>query len=244
MKYIHYYSSEMAGILQKMVSSVSHLFYPHVCRGCGTDLIEAQHLLCFHCLAALPLTHFAAHESNPVEKTFWGRIRVASAMSLLYFTPGSMVQHLIHQLKYDGQQKLAHYLGIMMGNEILRSGRFSNIDHIIPLPLYRTREKERGYNQSFLLATGIAEIINVPVMEKSMIRIQSSLTQTHKSRSERWQNVDGLFRLKSGYSPEGKNILLVDDVITTGATIDACGTVINKIPGTSLNIATLAYALQ
>jgi ComF family protein len=234
----------MKGMLQKMVSSFSHMFYPHVCRGCGTDLIDARHFLCLHCLAALPLTHFAAHEFNPVEKTFWGRIRVDSAMSLLYFTPGSLVQQIIHQLKYKGQQKLAHYMGNMIGNDILRSGRFGNIDHIIPLPLYKTREKERGYNQSFLLASGIAEIINATVMEKSMIRVHASLTQTHKSRSDRWQNVDGLFRLNTGYFPEGKKILLVDDVITTGATIDACGTEINKIPGTSLHIATLAYALQ
>ena len=243
MKYIHYYSSSM-NILQKMASSLGHLFYPHVCRGCGTDLLESHQLLCLHCIADLPLTHFAAHEGNPVEKTFWGRIQVASAMSLLYFTPQSLVQHLVHQVKYNGQQKLAHYLGTMTGNEIFHSGRFGNIDMIIPLPLYKSREIERGYNQSFLLAKGIAEIINVPVMEKSVLRIHSTSTQTHKSRSERWQNVEGLFQLKNGFNPEGMNILLVDDVITTGATIDACGSVINKIPGTTLNIATLAYALQ
>ncbi len=231
-------------VLHKMISSLSHLFYPHVCRGCGTDLIEPHQLLCLHCIAALPLTHFAGHESNPVEKTFWGRIQIASAMSLLYFTPQSLVQHLVHQFKYKGQQKLAHYLGNMMGNEILQSGRFSNIDMIIPLPLYKTREMERGYNQSALLANGISEIIKVPVMEKSMRRIHSSLTQTHKSRSDRWQNVQGLFTLKKGFLPEGSNILLVDDVITTGATIDACGSVINGIPGTTLHVATLAYALQ
>ena len=232
------------GVLQKMVSSFSHLFYPHVCRGCGTDLLESHQLLCLHCMADLPLTHFAAHENNPVEKTFWGRIQVASAMSLLYFTPQSLVQHLVHQVKYNGQKKLAHYLGVLTGYEILQSGRFSHIDMIIPLPLYKSRELERGYNQSFLLAAGIAEVLSVPVLEKSVVRIHSTLTQTHKSRSERWQNVEGLFRLKDGFYPQGKNILLVDDVITTGATIDACGSVINKIPGTTLNIATLAYALQ
>lgn len=231
-------------LLHKMAASFSHLLFPHVCRGCGSDLLEAHQYLCLHCIADLPLTHFAAHENNPVEKTFWGRIEIKSAMSLLYFTPRSLVQHLVHQVKYNGQQRLAHWLGIMMGNEISGSGRFGNIDMVIPLPLYTTREKERGYNQSALLASGISEIIKAPVMEKSMLRIHASSTQTHKSRSERWQNVDGLFRLKKGFFPEGKNILLVDDVITTGATLDACGSAINKIPGTSLYIATLAYALK
>ena len=234
----------MKETIHKIFSSVSQLFYPHVCRGCGTDLIEPYQSLCLHCIAHLPYTHFANQSVNPVEKTFWGRINVVSAMSLLYFTPQSMVQQLVHQVKYKGQQKLAHHLGEMMGKEILLSNRFGNIDHIIPLPLFRSREKQRGYNQAALLARGISEILQVNVLEKSLVRIRSSSTQTHKTRSERWQNVEGLFQLRNGFYPEGKTILLVDDVVTTGATLDACGTVINNIPGTQLYIATLAYALQ
>ena len=102
------------GMLHQMSSSLSHLFYPDVCRGCGTDLIEPHQLLCLHCLADMPYTHFAAYASNPVEKIFWGRLAVASAMSLLYFTPGSVVQQIVHGIKYKGQQKLAHYLGNLM----------------------------------------------------------------------------------------------------------------------------------
>jgi ComF family protein len=230
--------------LNEIAYSFSHLFYPHVCRGCETDNISRQQLLCLHCLAELPFTHFASHPANPVEKSFWGRISAESAMSLFYFTPASLVQRLVHQVKYKGQQKLAISLGRMMGREIQQSERFSNIDFIIPLPLFRSREKQRGYNQSALLAEGISEIINLPVNQQTIFRKKASATQTHKSREERWQNVDGLFQLKPGPSPEGKNILLVDDVITTGATIDACGTVINSIPGSKLYIATLAYALQ
>ncbi len=234
----------MISLLKKTASSFSHLFYPHVCRGCGTDLIEPYQMICFHCMAKLPFTNFAWHPHNPIEKTFWGRINVAAAMSLLYFTPESIVQQLVHQVKYKGQQKLAHHLGTMIGKELSISGRFSNIDLVIPLPLYRTREKQRGYNQATLLANGIAEIINADVHEKALVRTHASLSQTHKSRSARWENVDGLFKLKKEFWPEGKNILLVDDVITTGATLDACGTVINTIEGTNLYIATLAYALQ
>jgi ComF family protein len=234
----------MINTLHEIVFSFSHLFYPHVCRGCETDNISRHQLLCLHCLAKLPLTRFADHASNPVEKSFLGRFSAVAAMSLLYFTPASLVQHLVHQIKYKGQQKLAISLGRMMGREILQSGRFSNIDFIIPLPLFRSREKKRGYNQSTLLAEGISKIINAPVHQKAMFRTKASATQTHKSREERWHNVEGLFQLNEGFIPEGKNILLVDDVITTGATIDACGTVINRIPGSSLYIATLAYALQ
>lgn len=229
---------------KEIASSLSHIFYPHVCRGCGSDLIESHQLLCLHCIADLPLTDFASHASNPLEKTFWGRIHFDSAMSLLYFTPRSLTQQLVHQIKYKGQQKLALYLGNLMGETICRSGRFNNIDLIIPLPLYTSRQKERGYNQATLLSDGIAEIINAPVRENSMLRVHASTTQTRKSRTERWQNVNGLFMLKQDTDLAGKNILLVDDVITTGATIDACASVINKISGTKLNIATLAYALQ
>ena len=234
----------MGDTLREIVTSFSHLFYPHLCRGCGNDILSKHQLLCWYCLAKLPLTSFAKHPDNPVEKSFWGRINAEAAMSLLYFTPASLVQQLVHQIKYKGQQKLAISLGMMMGREILQSGRFGNIDQIIPLPLFRSREKKRGYNQSALLADGISEIINTPVNQKAISRVKVSATQTHKSREERWQNVEGLFRVNPDSFMEGKNILLVDDVITTGATIDACGTMINRVQGTTLYIATLAYALQ
>jgi ComF family protein len=194
------------------------------------------------CINDLPHTNFAIHKNNPVEKKFWGRIALASATSEFYFSKGSIVQNMIHEFKYHGNKKAGHYFGNLMGKNLLNSNRFKNIDVIIPLPLFEKKEKMRGFNQAEILCNGIAEIINKPVIKKNVIRKVFTETQTKKHRIERWENVEGIFYVNEPQSLEGKNILLVDDVITTGATIDACGTEILKIKNTILSVASLAIA--
>lgn len=181
------------------------------------------------------------HANNPLEKKFWGRIALTSAMSEFYFSKGSIVQNMIHELKYRGNKKAGKYFGNLMGKSLLNSNRF-HIDVIIPLPLFERKEKMRGYNQSEILCNGIAEIINKPVIKNNVIRKVFTETQTKKKRLERWKNVDGIFHVNNPQQLEGKQILLVDDVITTGATLDACGTEILKLKDVTLYIATLAYA--
>lgn len=234
----------MLGQLDHIAVSVRHLFYPHVCRSCYREISNREQFICFNCLADLPFTDFALSVNNPVEKNFYGRVPVEAAMSLLYFTPASMVQNLIHQVKYKGQEKLAIYLGKMMGRTLLSSPRFDPIDLILPLPLFKNREKQRGYNQSALLGKGISDETGIPVNEKALKRVKSAPTQTRKSREERWENVEGLFTLSAPHGLENKSILLVDDVVTTGATLDACSSAILEVKGIKLYIATLAYAMQ
>ena len=223
-------------------SPLFHLFYPHNCIGCGSDVIQNENFLCLECINNLPHTNFATHANNPVEKKFWGRIALTSAMSGFYFSKGSMVQNMIHEFKYRGNKKAGHYFGNMMGKNLLNSERFDDIDVIIPLPLFERKEKMRGFNQAEILCNGIAEIINKPVIKQNVVRKVFTETQTKKHRIERWKNVEGIFYVTDPQSLEGKNILLVDDVITTGATIDACGTEILKIKNVTLSVASLAFA--
>lgn len=181
------------------------------------------------------------HANNPLEKKFWGRLSLTSAMSELYFSKDSIVQNMIHEFKYRGNKKAGHYFGNLMGRSLLNSNRF-NIDLIVPLPLFTRKEKMRGFNQAEILCDGIAEIINKPVISKNIIRKIFTESQTRKHRVERWKNVEGIFFINDPKSLEGKYILLVDDVITTGATLEACGTEILNVTGAKLSVATLAIA--
>jgi len=228
--------------VKNIFSNTLHLFYPHICTGCGSDLINKNSLLCFNCINDLPHTNFASYPGNPVEKVFPGRIPLKAAHSEFYFSKGQLVQHLIHLLKYKSNKEIGHYLGTMIGNTILTSGRFTNVDYLVPLPLYPDKEFKRGYNQAEVICNGIAEVTQIPVLIKNVIRQRATETQTRKHRAERWQNVDGSFCILKPQVLTGKNILLVDDVITTGATLEACGQAILKIPGTSISLAALAHA--
>jgi len=183
------------------------------------------------------------HANNPVEKIFWGRVPVTSAMSEFYFSKLSIIQNLIHEFKYKGNKKVGLYLGKMLGESLLNSNRY-HIDAIIPLPLFEKKEKKRGYNQAEILCTGISEIMNVPVISKNVVRIVHTETQTKKGRTERWENVEKTFFVMQPQLLEGKHLLLVDDVITTGATLEACASEILKLGNIKISIATLAMATK
>lgn len=225
-------------------SPLFHLFYPHLCMGCGNDILDRESFLCFTCFQNLPHTNFAAFEGNPVEKIFFGRIPVEAAMCEFYFSKHSSIQNLIHEFKYKGNRQVAKFLGNLIGKSLTASTRFEGITAIVPLPLYREREKKRGYNQAELLSDGIAEVYNAPVMSRSVIRIKNTESQTQKKRVQRWENVVGGFAVVDESMLSGKHVLLVDDVITTGATMEACAQAILQVPRVKVSIALLAISLM
>lgn len=228
--------------VKSILQDTLHLFYPHTCVGCGGDLPGSKDLLCLKCINDLPYTHEAAYPLNHTEKIFAGRLPVAAACSSFYFTKGTLMQHLIHQLKYKGNKEIGFYLGEIMGAALVESNRFNQIDVLVPLPLYPDKERKRGYNQAAVLCNGISSVMNVPVETVNVIRRRFTETQTRKHRTERWENVDGSFVVQNESAAAGKHFLLVDDVVTTGATLESCGQAILKIPGARLSIAALAFA--
>ena len=229
-------------LLKHIFADTLHLFYPHTCPGCGSDLLENDQLLCLKCINELPHTGFAPFANNPVEKHFTGRLRLAAAHSEFYFSKGTLLQHLIHQLKYKANTDIGIYLGELMGNSILKSGRFNTIDALIPLPLYAKKERQRGFNQAAVICKGLSVALNIPTLIDYVTRERSTETQTRKHRTERWENVNESFAIRNRQALHGKHLLLVDDVVTTGASLEACGTIILRETNARLSIATLAIA--
>jgi ComF family protein len=228
--------------LKEIKESFLHIAFPHICDGCGSDLLNIQSNLCIRCVSSLPETNFEMHSNNPVEKVFWGRLPVASASAHLYFTKESLVQRLMHLLKYRGNQEIGLQLGRIMGNGLKSSNRFHQIDVLIPLPLFPSKERKRGYNQAKVLCDGIAEVLGLPVLSTVITRPQHTETQTKKGRIERWKNIEGKFHLCEPSLIRHKHLLLVDDVITTGATLEACGNELLTAGNIKLSIATLCVA--
>ena len=229
---------------RELADAVLHLAFPVVCEGCGTDLTEKQHQLCARCLSTLPQTNFHLLGENPVERIFWGRVPLLHATAQYYFTKESIVQHLMHQLKYKGNKEVGFYLGRLMGLAMAESNRFSFIDALLPLPLHPSKEHKRGYNQATVLCEGISDVLGKSVLKNIVVRPEHTETQTRKSRLERWQNMEGKFELADASAIESKHVLLIDDVITTGATLEACGREILKAENVQLSIATLCFSFH
>lgn len=230
--------------LKHVTQSLLQLFFPQTCRGCGSDAVSGQQLLCIQCTQRLPITDFWRHSGNATEKMLAGRIPFLNAASHLFFTQHSLIQELMHQLKYNGCKEIGEYFGKKMGEAILTSGRFEGIDAIIPMPLHKHKLKKRRYNQATILSNGIASVLNCPVLPNIITRISASGSQTNKNRLERWENISGSFQLQDAAAVTGKHLLLVDDVITTGATLEACASVLLKAPDTRISLCTLACAMK
>ena len=193
------------------------------------------------CMNAMTDTNFDLHPHNPVEKIFWGRLPLVAATAQFYFTKESLMQHLMHQFKYRGNKELGVQLGRIMGEQLKQSGRFE-VDVLVPLPLFPAKEKSRGYNQATVLCEGMAAALQIPVLDKVITRPQHTETQTNKGRIERWKNMEGKFVLTDPHALYNKHLLLVDDVITTGATLEACGNELLKAENIRLSLAALCIA--
>jgi ComF family protein len=219
-----------------------NLFYPQLCACCNSPLVKGEDVLCLGCLADLPRTHFTDFSTNPVADIFLGRTNIIYGNSFCQFDKGGKVQHLIHQLKYKGKKEIGYRLGFLFGSEMVQCKEFLEIDAIIPVPLHKKKQRKRGYNQSIEICRGICEAMNKPLISGNLIRSKHTSSQTSKGRYERWENVSGIFKVKSTQDFTGKHLLLVDDVITTGATLESCCEELLKIPGTKVSIAAIANA--
>jgi ComF family protein len=225
-----------------LLSDFAALFFPRCCAACSRALVGGETILCTHCVVDLPKTDYHHSNDNPVEQKFAGRLPIQRGAAFLKFRKGGMVQHLLHQLKYSNQPEVGVVLGKLYGRELLQAGWTDQLDFIIPVPLHASRKRKRGYNQSSKLAEGLSCSLQIPWDESISLRALKTVTQTTKSKSERWENVKDVFTTSGKANVTGKRILLVDDVITTGATLEACGRHLIDEGCAELSIACLAEA--
>ena len=231
----------MASVFSDILTGFTDLFYPNICVCCSTGLMHGEKYICGHCMHELPVTGFCKEHDNPVAQAFWGRVMLENAAAIYFFKKGNRVQQLIHQIKYHGQKELGLVLGKEAG-KLLRPVRFNEVDLIVPVPLHPKKLRKRGYNQSEWIARGIAETMSKQIDTRALIRQTATSTQTRKKRYDRWENVNSGFGLTDPDVFSGKHILLIDDVITTGATLEACIRAVQTSPGAKVSVAALAFA--
>lgn len=223
------------------LKDVFYLFFPKTCVCCGEQLVKNETEICLKCRFELPITNFTNEIDNKVEQTFYGRVKIEFATALLFYRTKGISQKLIYQLKYKGKQEIGILLGQWLGSELKESKRFPYIDYIIPVPLHAIKLKKRGYNQLSTFGNSISGILNIPFIENILIKESITDTQTLKRRIERWKNVDEIFHLSDATIFEHKHILLIDDVITTGATLEACALELSKTKNIKISIATMTF---
>jgi ComF family protein len=217
------------------------MMFPSLCAACGKPLFTGEECICTPCRYHLPRTGFHLLDENPVIKHFWGKVKVEHATAYYYFSKGERVQRLIHHLKYKGRKDVGEFIGMLMGKE-LRNSVFDEVDVVVPVPLHESRLRQRGYNQSDCITEGIAKGLRKQYNFSALDRSEATSTQTRKHRFERYRNVENIFKVTDKNSIAGKNIMLVDDVITTGSTLISCAEALLTIPGTKVFIAALACA--
>jgi len=220
------------------------LLFPRLCYACGNHLLRNERLICTHCYISIPRTNYHLTADNPVEQLFWGRCQICKASAFSFYNKGSRIRKLIHNLKYKGIREVGYELGRIYGQSLKNSGFTADVDLIIPVPLHPSKQRKRGFNQSEYISKGLAETTGLQLELKSLERIALSDTQTKRSRYERWMNVEGIFAVTDSEKLKGKHILLVDDVITTGSTLEACAGELLKIENVKVSVTALAVAVQ
>lgn len=231
-------------MLRPLFTDLLALFFPHACLACQEPLVAGERHLCTACRAELPYTdyHLLPPDENPLGRRFWGKLPVAHTLSYLRFLRHGRVQHLLHQLKYQGQQGVGKALGQLYGAELAAAGLGPAFDLIVPVPLHRRKLARRGFNQADAFAEGLAAALPCPWSATALRRTEHTASQTRKTRAERWQNVATVFEVARPEAVAGRRILLVDDVLTTGATLEACGAALLAAGAKELSIATIACA--
>ena len=225
------------------IGNIAHLLYPSLCYGCRKYEISSNEWLCVNCISLLPYTGFENNRDNPVEQLFWGRTPINFASSCFFYVEKTPIQCLIHEVKYKEQQELGRWLGQIMGRQLETVFESKMVDLMLPMPLHPKKQKQRGYNQATLLCEGINSITACDFAEQVLIRNTHTKTQTKKSRIERWGNVSEVFSITKNEAIINKHIVLVDDVITTGASAEACAATLIKAGASDVSICSLAFTL-
>ncbi|QHI37999.1 hypothetical protein IMCC3317_33820 [Kordia antarctica] len=228
----------MTNILNNIITSI----FPRICLGCNAKLMHQEAHICTKCRHDLPFTSFHKHHQNPVLNTFYGRVHIENATALLHYKKNGMVQQLLHQLKYKGRQEVGTVLGKLLGNALQQEASYSTITHIIPVPLHKKRLRKRGYNQVTTFGEQLAQHLEAEYADDILVKINNTKTQAFKKRAARWLNTQHSFEITNAEKLEGQHILLIDDIITTGATLEACAQTLKNIPNIKISIATMSIA--
>lgn len=229
-------------MIQSLLEDFINLIYPRTCVACGNTLFRHEEVICSHCLVHLPKTFYHKDANNPLLSLFWGKIPIEMVACFYFYNKGNKVQNLIHQLKYKNRPEVGVYLGKRYGSYLKKSPLFSSVDVIIPVPLHQTKQRKRGYNQAEKIAEGLSSSMEIPYDSKSFIRSHATETQTRKTKEERWENVKNKFKVEESDKIKNRHILLVDDVITTGSTLEACAQVLLDEEGVKVSMVSIAAA--
>jgi competence protein ComFC len=225
----------------KILNDIESLFFPDACLGCFNTLLTNEKLICTDCRHQLPLTNYHHYRENPVEKIFYGRIPLERATAFLSYRSAGSVRNLIHQLKYKGHEEVGTFLGSWLGQELSKINSYQKTDIVLPVPLHARRLRKRGYNQAAKFGKQLATALDASYIDTVLYRTVNSTTQTFKNRLMRWHHKQALFAATNKELLVNKHVLLVDDVVTTGATLEACANTIKDIPGIKISIATMAF---
>lgn len=226
--------------LSNILNDINTILVPRVCFGCNAHMGKGERLLCTLCRNQLPLTEYDFIDENPIDRIFYGRIVIKKANSFLFYTEKSIVKTLIHYLKYKNQQQIGTFLGDWYGQILKESGTLDHIDIVVPVPLHKKKLRKRGYNQVSRFGERLAYHLNAIYAENMLVKTANTQTQTKKGRVFRWQNDQEPYTLSDTDCLKNKHILLVDDVITTGATLEACARALRHAEGIEIYVATMA----
>ena len=229
-------------VFSEYIRDFISLFFPEICLGCKRSLLYQEEFICAHCDYSLPYTNFHLEEDSQAAKKLWGRIPFEKVASYLYFANGSHVQQLMHALKYRNRPNVARFFGRRYGSELAASGIFSDADLIIPVPLHKKKLIQRGYNQSEYFGKGLSESMGIEMRTKVLKRTHHKKSQTTRNRYERYENTKGIFSVIQPNIIVNRHVILVDDVLTTGATLESCTNALLEVKGVRVSIITLAYA--
>jgi ComF family protein len=229
--------------LKSIFDDLLYLVYPNLCVGCHQEAVSDEELFCIDCETKLPITDFHDIQTNEATERMAGGFGFLRGLSMFRFYPGGIVQHMIHEIKYRGQTNIARRLGRRYGTILTELSDFSDLHCVVPVPLHPRKLRSRGYNQSSFFAEGLADSMECYTSSKYLVRTKETSSQTSKTRFERLQSMmQALSVGAKANSLEGKHVLLVDDVLTTGATLTSCAQALSSIPGIKISFATIGLA--